>query len=127
MLAPLLLVPAVLAVSACTPSSQADVQAAARNFQTAVHDGDVRAACGMLADEARRSLESASARSCPDALTAIRLPTGEPTSVEVWGDNGQARLPGGALFLAEFGTGWKITAAGCRPRQQQPYACAVRS
>jgi hypothetical protein len=122
-----MLLPSVPILSACTPASQADVRAAAQHFQTAVRNGDVQAACGMLADEARSSLERTSARSCPDALTALHLRGDRPIAVQVWGDDGQARLPGGALFLARFGQGWKITGAGCRPRADRPYACAVRT
>ena len=30
------------------------------------------------------------------------------------------------VFLAHFPTGWKITAAGCRPRPQRPYQCEIK-
>lgn len=116
-----------LALTGCTPASASDVRAAAQRFQTAVRDHDEQAACAMLSDEARSSLEATSARKCPAALTALRLPADRPSNVQVWGNNAQARLAGGALFLAEFRSGWKITGAGCRPRPDQPYACAVRS
>ncbi len=47
--------------------------------------------------------------------------------MSVWGDNAQARLAGGALFLAEFDTGWRVTAAGCTfVSDDRPYDCAVR-
>lgn len=80
-----------------------------------------------MSPAARGNLESASSRSCADALGALDLPTGSVTSVEVWGGNGQARLPGGVLFLAQFSDGWKITAAGCTFRgSSQPYDCDVK-
>lgn len=118
---------AALVLTACTPAAQSDVRAAAQRFQTAVRDHDEQAACAMLSDEARSLLEATSARACPAALTALRLSGDQPTGVQVWGNNAQARISGGALFLAEFPSGWKITGAGCRPRPEQPYACAVRS
>jgi hypothetical protein len=47
-------------------------------------------------------------------------------SVSVWGDNAQARLADGALFLAEFDTGWQVTAAGCTfVSDEVPYDCDV--
>lgn len=114
-------------LAGCIPAATSDVRTAAQSFQDAMRTGDTRAACGMLSDDARSSLELTSARSCAAALTALNLPTAGPTAVEVWGNDAQVRLPAGALFLAEFRTGWKITAAGCRPRPDQPYMCAVRS
>lgn len=119
--------PALLILVGCAAASEPDVQATAQKFQTAVRDHQTKTACAMLSEEARSSLESTSARPCPQALGALQLSTGNPTSIEVWGNNAQARLPDGALFLAEFRSGWKITGAGCKPRPQQPYSCSVRS
>lgn len=118
---------ATLVLAGCTPAAQADVRVAAQRFQTAVRDHDGQTACALLSDQARSSLEATSARACPDALAALRLPADHPTDIQVWGNNAQARLTGGPLFLAEFQAGWKITGAGCRPQTDQPYACAVRS
>lgn len=118
---------ALLLLAGCATASQPDVQATAQRFQTAVRDHQTRTACSMLSEEARSSLETTSARPCPQALAALRLSAGSPISVDVWGNNAQARLPGGALFLSEFRSGWKITGAGCKPRPDRPYSCAVRA
>jgi len=72
-----------------------------------------------------RSLESASGKPCVQSLPKLELPTGAVGQVEVWGDNGQVRLDSGVLFLARFKAGWKVTAAGCQPRQDKPYDCDV--
>lgn len=119
--------PALVVLAGCAAASKPDVQTTAQKFQTAVRDHQTKAACAMLSEEARSSLESTSARPCPRALNALHLSTGNPTTIEIWGTNAQARLPDGALFLAEFTSGWKITGAGCKPRQDRPYSCAVRS
>lgn len=111
---PAIVVISLVAAAGCAPAAASEVRAVAEGFQVAVGKGDASAACGMLADQTRSSLELTSARSCRAALKALRLPADKPTGIEVWGTNAQARLPGGALFLAEFGSGWKITAAGCR-------------
>jgi len=118
---------AVLVLTGCTPAAQSDVRAAAQRFQIAIRDHDDQAACALLSDQARSSLEATSARACPAALAALRLPGDHPTDIQVWGNNAQARLTGGPLFLAEFQAGWKITGAGCKPQTGGPYACAVRS
>lgn len=119
--------PVLLMVVGCAAASQPDVQATAQRFQAAVRHHQTKTACSMLSDQARSSLESTSARPCPKALDALHLSTGNPATIEVWGTNAQARLPDGALFLAEFSSGWKVTGAGCKPQPNQPYSCSVRS
>ncbi len=95
-------------------------------FQRALRSDDLVGGCRLLSDEARNSLESASTRSCPVALAALELPTGEIRSIEVWGGNGQIQLQSGTVFLAQFDTGWRITAAGCERRPDLPYDCDVK-
>ncbi len=114
-----------LLLTACTPAEQPAALAAGSAFQTAVREADTTAACDLLSPSARGNLESASARPCPTALAALALPPDEPGAVEVWGDTAQLRLGAGALFLARFGAGWKVTAAGCTPRRDQPYDCRL--
>ena len=113
-------------VAGCTPAAEPQARAAAAAFQGAVDRGDSTAACGLLSQAARENLESASATRCAQALPRLELPTGSVGDVAVWGDNAQARLGSGVLFLAEFGSGWKVTAAGCTFRSEKlPYACDV--
>lgn len=115
----------VLVTGGCIPAGESAVQAAADSFQVALGAGDDNAACGWLSEEARGNLESASGKPCARALSGLGLPTGSVRSVEVWGGNAQARLDAGVFFLAEFKAGWRITAAGCQPRQDKPYDCDV--
>lgn len=116
---------AALLLTGCTPAEQPAALEAGRQFQVAVGAGDRVAACALLSPAARGNLEGASARPCPAALAALSLPAGGTRSIEVWGDGAQVRLDAGVLFLARFGTGWKVTAAGCTPRPDQPYDCVV--
>ena len=95
-------------------------------FQAAVVRADAAAACALLTQQARGNLEAASAEPCVQALPALDLPAGGVRSVEVWGGNAQVRLDTGVLFLARFRAGWQVTGAGCRPRPDLPYDCAVR-
>jgi hypothetical protein len=63
---------------------------------------------------------------CVQALSRLTLSDASVSSVSVWGDNAQARLADGALFLSEFDTGWQVTAAGCTyVSDELPYECAV--
>lgn len=117
----------LLGLVGCSAAATPQVRSTAGSFQTAVRSGDLERACAMLSDQARAALQLTSARPCGQALQDIDLASDQPATIEVWGDNAQARWPGGALFLAEFPSGWKITGAGCRPLPNQPYACAVRS
>jgi hypothetical protein len=118
----------VVLLSACTPAGLSDAGAAAERFQTAVADGDLAAVCGMLSDRARSQLEGSTASDCAAALSRVKLPPTAVGSVSVWGDQAQARLGDGdeAVFLAEFRTGWQVTAAGCMfVAEDLPYDCTV--
>ena len=97
----------------------------AEEFQAALRAGDTAAACQLLSDEARSSLEATAVRPCREALAALQLPTGNVGTGEVWGRNAQVLLDSGALFLAQFKAGWRVTAAGCTSRPDQPYDCDV--
>ena len=109
----------------CTPAGEQAARQTAEQFQAAVRSQDAATACRLLSDEARSSLESASTRPCPEALAALELPTGRVGADEVWGRNAQIVLDSGVLFLADFRAGWRVTAAGCAPRPDQPYDCQV--
>ena len=121
----LAVVAAGLLLTGCVPSEQPAALSAGNDFQAALRSRDGRAACDLLALAARSRLESGQGRPCPVALEALALPGDAGSAVEVWGDNAQLRLPSGVVFLARFRTGWKVTAAGCRPRPDMPYDCDV--
>ena len=113
--------------SACTSLGQGAAEQTAATFQAAVAAQDSATACALLSNEARRSLEGASTRPCPEALAALRLSAGPVRSIQVWGRNAQVVLEPGVLFLAQFRAGWRVTAAGCTPRPDQPYDCTVKA
>lgn len=45
--------------------------------------------------------------------------------VDVYGNQARAVLATDTLFLSRFAAGWKVVAAGCSPRPEQPYQCRV--
>jgi hypothetical protein len=119
-------VAALMLAAGCTPAAEPQARSAAEDFQAAVNRGDAAATCGLLSEAARQNLESATVAPCAQALTRLDLPGGDVGEVAVWGDNAQARLGSGVLFLAEFGSGWRVTAAGCTFRSEKlPYDCDV--
>jgi hypothetical protein len=120
-------VAALCALTACTPVGEPAARRAAEEFQVALQARDLTAACRLLSDEARSGLELTTTEPCPEALAALGLAASPVRTTEVWGRNAQVVLGSGVLFLAEFRAGWRVTAAGCTSRPDQPYQCAVRS
>jgi hypothetical protein len=98
----------------------------AARFLTAVATGDGAAACVLLAPATVEQIEQDSGMSCGDAVVEEDLPEAEPvTSAHVYGQWAQVRLGEQTLFLAVFPGGWRVVAAGCRPRGERPYECVV--
>ena len=99
----------------------------ARRFHGALADNEPAVACELLAPGTRRELEQSSETSCPQALADAGLPhAATATTVDVYGSNARVVLDGDTLFLARFGTEWKVTAAGCKARPGLPYDCDVK-
>lgn len=99
---------------------------AAERFVTAVGDGDGTAACALLAPGTLDEVEGTSGTSCAEAVTDQDL--GEPgpaTAVAVYGQWAKVQLGDQAVFLAMFPGGWRVVAAGCRPRGERPFACEL--
>lgn len=123
-------VPAVLAVTAgcgAAGSREDAASAAATGFTAALQRSDGRQACALLAPRTLDELEQSEQTSCDRAVIQERLPAGDRVrDVDVYGDQARVVLTDDTLFLAHFPTGWKVTAAGCAPRPEQPYDCTVK-
>ncbi|WP_406004921.1 hypothetical protein OG440_01165 [Streptomyces sp. NBC_00637] len=119
----------VLALAACGGTSEREVaaSAAATAFETALSGGDRAALCAALAPGTRSEVEDAAKKPCADTIGAQDLPAGgKVRSVDVHGRQARAVLASDTLFLSQFRDGWKIIAAGCRPRPGLPYKCSVK-
>ena len=113
---------AVLGLAACTPTG--NVTSAAQRFADAVRRHDGRAACALLSEGARSSVEVT--RPCAEVLPALDVGVGSPGDASVWGDRAQVRAAPDMLFLVRYGAGWRITGAGCRLRgTDEPYECEI--
>ena len=103
----------------------------ARRFHEALANNEPAVACDLLAPATRDELEQSAKTSCPQALADAGLPDAAAVaSVDVYGLNARVVLdgnPGDTVFLARFGTQWKVTGAGCKARQDLPYDCDVKS
>ncbi|MEV4702375.1 hypothetical protein [Actinoplanes sp. NPDC049316] len=94
---------------------------------TAVDGRDGAAACATLAPDTLEAVESAAGQPCDQAILDEDLPAPGPvTGTDVYGQWAQVRLTGDTLFLAVFPGGWRVVAAGCTPRGDKPYDCAIQ-
>lgn len=125
---------AALALGGCSlqrPDAE-DAGTAARDFVAAVEGGDGAAACALLAPRAQEALAEQAGTPCAEAVLGSdvvdALPAADATFVEppvAYGRQSQVHLGGDVLFLVLDGEGWVVRAAGCTPRPDQPYDCAI--
>ena len=114
-----------LAAAGCTATGEREpVREAARAWFAAAAARDGAALCDLLTPAAARSV-AAGGKACAEAVGDISLPTGEPAEVQVWSGEAQVRTGTETLFLTQFSRGWRVAAAGCRPRPGLPYDCDV--
>jgi hypothetical protein len=83
-------------------------------------------ACGWLAPGTLSELED-SFGVCTHSLPQQHLPIATTVlSVDVYGKDAIVRLDRDVMFLARFGDGWRVTAAGCKPRPDRPFDCTIK-
>jgi hypothetical protein len=118
----LLIMAVLLAATGCAPAGD-EAEDAARRFLQAAADGDGQAACDDLAPRTAEQIDAPCAEGIlGEALTA---PSARATS-RVYGQSALVEFDGDAVFLAVFDDGWRVVAAGCTPRGDQPYDCAIQ-
>jgi hypothetical protein len=108
-------------------TGERDASSAAARFLAATGRGDTQAACALLTPQVRADLLASDGQSCEESLPADRLrgTVFDATQVDVWSDRARVNAGGGAVFLAEFDSGWLVSAAGCAPNEDAPYRCVV--
>jgi hypothetical protein len=117
---------AVLLVSGCGSLGSDDVENVATAFARAGDDPAGR--CELLAPKTLETLVEEESSPCEDAIGDLPLGTGDLTSVEVWGEEAQAKLADDTLFLTRTSDGWRVMAAACSPQgPEQPYECQLES
>jgi hypothetical protein len=106
----------------------AHAAAAAVRFHRVVAAGDDATACDLLAPRTSEEVAKSVGQSCPKALAGAGLPRSTTArTTDVYGGNARVVLDGDTVFLSRFGAQWRVTAAGCTPRQDLPYDCDVKS
>lgn len=118
----------VLVTSACSGMGTAQEQrardAAAEFYRLLGQDPE--SACAVLAPGTRQELE-ATFGPCEESLAAQDLPEASAAqAVEVYGKQAMVTLDADVAFLAHFGDGWRVTAAGCVQVPERPYECSVK-
>jgi hypothetical protein len=102
--------------------------ATVQSFFDALAAEDAEAACAWLAPETVSTLEDAAEQPCTEALPDEGVEPAPLDRVSVYGQSAFVETQADtAVFLGRFPDGWRVTAAGCEPRSDLPYDCAVES
>jgi hypothetical protein len=114
-------------VSGCagSPGSAAAAQTARAAVRVAA-DNDTATLCGLLAASTVQQLEQQESEPC--ALAAGSLDLGEPSdggTAQVWGRSALVPVGSAAVFLTDVDGRWRVLAAGCALRQEQPAECTL--
>ncbi len=129
MLGKLITLATVVAVAGCGSVGHREDAAAdvAVRMLTAVGSQDGATACAVLAPETVSEVEQSAEKPCAQAILEEDLPApGQVLGTDVYGEWAQVRLADDTLFLAAFPGGWRVVAAGCKPRDERPYDCLVK-
>lgn len=111
----------------CGGAEDDAVRTVVEGFYAALDDGDAADACALLAAEARTELERSSGSPCVRALPEeVTSPRSGAVDVHRYGDAAKADVGAESVFLAHDDTGWRIIGAGCEPRSERPFECAVK-
>lgn len=95
-------------------------------FERALVAGQFSRVCAALAPQTLEELEQSARSSCEKAIAEEDLTdAGAVRRVDVYGDQARVVLDQDTVFLSRFPTGWKVTAAGCTPRDGRPYQCEL--
>jgi len=120
---------AALAGCSAGGATRAGAEETAERFSRAVADRDGSTACGLLVRDARDAVETATRTSCERGVLRLGL-----TDTGASAGTGTARVYGRAaiiedgpdtVFLARSGGTWLVRAAGCAPRTDAPFTCAL--
>ena len=107
-------------------SDERDARRTAEALYSAVADHRGEAACRQLTDSAAEALEQQEGRSCAEAVTGSELTERRPGKVRVYETNAVVSFPGGEkAYLDRTRAGWRVSAAGCKPKGPAPADCEL--
>lgn len=119
---------AVGAVGCGRGSDERTAGAVTQRFLQAVAAKDGAVACAQLTTAAVQQLESEEGKRCPQAVTSVQARPSRVRRAAVYITSAKVDLADGqSAFLNRTGTGWKLSAVGCRPEAgkpaDQPFQC----
>ena len=120
---------AAVAVGTSGCAGSAGSAAAERTAVAAVRAAaaqDTATLCGLLAASTLSRLEQE--ESAPCARAAASLDLGQPTdggAAQVWGRSALVPVGSTAVFLTDVNGRWRVLAAGCALREEQPAECVL--
>lgn len=98
----------------------------AEDFHRAVDASNWAAACDLLQPTIREKSEEKDGGDCQSHLASVHLRVpGHVVKTEAYGREALVEFEGDAVFVAVSGSTWRVTAAGCTPREETPYSCEV--
>jgi hypothetical protein len=123
---------ALLMLAGCGQSDdRATVRSTTQRFLAAVAAKQGAVACGVLASDTRKALESEESKPCPQAIDSVAVSGGPVQHVQVAITNAKVDLAGGeSFFLSEEKSGWRISALGCRATAtptKTPFDCELEA
>lgn len=117
-----------LVLSGCSSERESSVERVTEQFHMSLRDSDGQAACALLSDDAQQEVAQSQGSTCGAEIVQSGLPdSGRPRSAEVFGTAAQVRYDDDVVFLARYGDGWRVIAAGCAAVTDAPYDCAVQA
>jgi hypothetical protein len=115
-----------VAIGAGRAGGAPDAAVVVERFLAAVDADDAAVACGLLTETAAGELEKQSGTSCDQAVLQLPVTGSQVARVEFAELSAVARVSDGPdAFLDKTRAGWRISAAGCEPRQGEPYECEL--
>jgi hypothetical protein len=117
-----------------TPGSAAAAQTARAAVRAAAAH-DTATLCGLLARSTVQQLEQDKSAPCAEATRSLDLgstTSGSTTSgsavdgaAQVWGRSAMVAVGSATVFLTDVDGRWRVLAAGCALREEQPAQCAL--
>jgi hypothetical protein len=122
------LIAVAVGAAGCRNADTGQVESVAARFQAALERGDGAAACRLLIGDTTAKLTKDQGQPCARAITGQHLTTAAVRRARVYETHAAAGLVDGqVVFLDHTDRGWRVSAAGCKPRGDQPYECEVES
>jgi hypothetical protein len=121
---------AALAVSGCGATDTDGARGAAEAFYGAYASKDGPAACEQLSESTREELVEEEQKPCEQAVLELKLSGERAVAEQAYITESKIELDGGdSAFVEETPDGWRVSAAGCKPvdEQEAPYDCEVES